>query len=354
MNLEGLFIELMQVAVGRRTVLNRQPTDDEWQLLYQMCIEQSVLGMGFIAVEKLYQAGYIIPMPLKLRWITDSQQIAIKNLQVNKKAIEISNYFADAGFQNCLLKGQGNAKLYSNPQSRMTGDIDLWVSGGKEKVCEVVKQRYPKAKECGWHIDYPVFNDVPVEVHFTPGYARSPKYDERLQAYFIANSDQQFLNKTTLEGVDGLISVPTFSFNIVVQLSHVLRHFMIEGIGMRHMFDFYYLLMNSEKPGAKSKKIVKLLQFLGLYNFASAVMWVMLEVFVMDREFCIVDPDKNKGKLLLDEILKGGNFGRYDKRKKTLISQMWTLYPFISRAVRFAWLFPEEALLTPIEKRIKL
>lgn len=348
-----LFIELLQVAIGTKERLSCCPSDKEWSIIYQICLEQSVLGIAFLGVDKLHQLGYNIPIPLKLQWISDSHQIANTNLMVNKNAVEITRLFSNAGFKSCLIKGQGNAKMYPIPKSRMPGDIDLWVSGGKEDVCEFVRQQYPNAVECGWHIDYPVFKEVPVEVHFTPGYARSPKYDKRLQLFFSEHAAQQFSNKTTLDGMDGYVNVPTFIFNVVVQLSHVLRHFMIEGIGMRHMVDFYYLLLNSQSHDEDGDELAELLKHLGLYNFASAVMWVMQEVFNIEKKYFIIAPNKRKGQLLLDEILMGGNFGKYDKRKTTMMSRIWNLYPFISRVVRFAWLFPEEALLTPIEKRIK-
>jgi hypothetical protein len=195
---------------------------------------------------------------------------------------------------------------------------------------------------------------VPVEVHFIPGYARSPKYDKRLQAYFNEHAGQQFSHWGHLQGADGQICVPTDEFNMVVQLSHVLRHFMIEGIGMRHMMDFYYLLQTSNHLKDHREEIEKQLKYLGLLNFASAVMWVMCEVFHVDEQLIIIQPNKKRGQLLLDEILMGGNFGKYDKRKTNLMSRVWKTYPFVSRALRYAWYFPEEALLTPISKRIKI
>ena len=351
---ESLFIELLQTALGLRQILCKEPSDKEWADLYDMCGKQAVVGFAFLGVKALQKEGYKIPQSLLFEWIGNNNLIESRNCQLNQQVVEVSEYFKKAGFQTCLLKGQGNAQMYSNTLSRMPGDIDLWVSGGKDKVCQFVKQRYPNAKECGWHIDYPIFSDVPVEIHFKPGYARLPKYDKRLQDYFEKNAEPQFGHHIHLYKTEGTVSVPTFEFNVVLQLSHIMRHFMIEGIGMRHIIDIYYLLTNSENQQSNHADLNELLRYLGLARFASAVMWIMKDVFFLDETRLICKSNRERGKLLLDEILNGGNFGRYDKRKTGMLASLWGFYPFASRALRLVWLFPEEAIITPLCRRIRI
>ncbi len=51
------------------------------------------------------------------------------------------------------------------------------------------------------------------------------------------------------------------------------------------------------------------LMYLGLWKFAGAMMYVMKEVFLLDRQYMIAPVDEKRGKFLLDEILQSGNFG---------------------------------------------
>lgn len=353
-NLTSLFIELIQVALGRRNILSKEPSNREWYNLYDMCQRQAVQGVAFLGVNVLHQKGYNIPQQLKFDWIISCQQIESQNLIINKYAIDIAKFFSSDGFKCCLIKGQGNAQMYTNPLSREPGDIDMWLWGEKEKICNYVCQYYPNANACGWHIDFPKYDNIPVEVHFTPGYNRNPFFDKRLQLYFKQNATQQFSHEITLQGINGKINVPIFEFNLVLQLSHVLRHFMIEGIGLRHMMDLYYLLMCSDNDILQHAEIEKKLKYLGLARFASAVMWIMLNVFQLEENRLILEPNRKRGVLLFDEIINGGNFGRHDKRKRCRKSKIWSLYPFVSRAIRFSCSFPEEALFTPIYRRVHL
>ncbi len=52
----------------------------------------------------------------------------------------------------------------------------------------------------------------------------------------------------------------------------------------------------------------------GLERFAGAVMWMMKEVLKLEYKYLIVETDEKRGRILMDEVMKGGNFGHQDKR----------------------------------------
>lgn len=49
----------------------------------------------------------------------------------------------------------------------------------------------------------------------------------------------------------------------------------------------------------------------GLWKFAGAVMYVLHEVFGLEEDMMIVLMNEKEGMFLLDEIMRGGNFGLY-------------------------------------------
>ena len=65
------------------------------------------------------------------------------------------------------------------------------------------------------------------------------------------------------------------------------------------------------------------LKHLGLWKFAGAVMYVLKEVLGLAEEKMIVPVDEKRGKLLLAEILDGGNFGRHFSKIVGLRIRVW-------------------------------
>ena len=49
-------------------------------------------------------------------------------------------------------------------------------------------------------------------------------------------------------------------------------------------------------------------------RFAGAMMWVMQEVFGLERENMLVEPDEKEGPFLLEESCQTGNMGHHEQR----------------------------------------
>ena len=82
---------------------------------------------------------------------------------------------------------------------------------------------------------------VPIELHFN-----NPLYHARLQKWFKRNADLQCSNVVSLPDGTGEIAIPTTAFNVVYQLTHLYHHFFDEGIGMRQIIDYYYVVNDDE------------------------------------------------------------------------------------------------------------
>lgn len=338
-----LFYELIQVALGNRTVLSRTPSETEWHDLYKVCQKQSVTGVAFEALERLNEQKQKPPLDLLYQWIGDAEQIKKQNLRVNSRCVEISRMFTEVGFKACILKGQGNARMYANPLARTSGDIDVWlmvlgqakrqsraqgegfrVEETRQRIDEFVHSRFPEIIGGRMHIEFPVFDDVAVEVHYIPRYMYAPKHDKRLQTFFREKAEEQFCNQVTLEGVEGTCAVPTVEFNLVQQLSHMLSHMMGEGIGLRQFIDYYYVLKtygggianarNFTKSNSKSDKLADFKELfceMGLLKFAQGVMWIEKELLGLEEKYLIVEPSERIGRAIQQTIEEGGNFGHH-------------------------------------------
>ena len=92
------------------------------------------------------------------------------------------------------------------------------------------------------------------------------------------------------------------------------------------------------------------LKYLGLWKFAGAVMFVLHEVLGLSEEKMIVPVDEKRGRLLLAEILDGGNFGRHFTKYAGFTHQSMGKKYFLKiwRNMHFVRYYPAEALSEPI------
>ena len=387
-----LEFEFLQVAMGLRERLSAVPSVHEWQVLFEFCKRQSLLGIGFAAVEKLHKVGVDCPSAIRLKWYGYALQIERMNEKLNMQCGEITKRYEHDGLRCCILKGQGN--LLNYPESlrmrRTPGDIDLWCisppSGlsmpnaslrdytnyhGINAVLEYVRMQFrlqgivANPKACYHHIEAPSMDGTEVEVHYRPAFLRSPLRNWRMQRWFEHHADECMKNKTHLG-----FSMMTSSVNVVYQMCHLYTHIFEGGIGLRQLMDYYFALrvwhndvmecqdlqtqgMWSEGLGTtvmSKEEVMAVLRSFGMGKFAAAVMYVLQEVFAMPALCYICEPNEKEGKKLLEEIMKGGNFGQYDTRDAALKKGgmvkhgIWKL----KRVMRLVRSYPEEALWEPV------
>ena len=92
------------------------------------------------------------------------------------------------------------------------------------------------------------------------------------------------------------------------------------------------------------------LKYLGLWKFAGAVMYVLHEALGLSEEKMIAPMDEKRGRLLLAEILDGGNFGRHFTKYAGFTHQSMGKKYFLKiwRNMHFMRYYPAEALSEPI------
>ncbi len=98
------------------------------------------------------------------------------------------------------------------------------------------------------------------------------------------------------------------------------------------------------------KALQKELKYLGLWKFAGAVMYVLHEALGLSEERMIAPVDEKRGRLLLTEILDGGNFGRHFSKYGGFTHQSMGKKYFLKiwRNMHFARYYPAEALCEPL------
>jgi len=278
---------------------------DEWRDVYASAVKQSVVGLAYQGI-RLLPPSKRPPREILMQWARRAEVIQGQNRLLNETSARLTAEFSAAGFRSAVLKGQANARLYPDPFCRQCGDIDIWVEGGRERVESLLldlklipKKEFQVARH---HIHLPRNSDgVVVEVHFKPA-SGIP---------FRNNKLQKLLNEEILKAelVPEGFYAPSIKFALVMQLSHLQQHFLSSGLGFRQYADYFVLLRHSSEKDRS--EVTKIIHSLGMGYACAAVMWVLGEVFGLERELMLCAPDAKRGKRLLSLALSGGNFGKF-------------------------------------------
>ena len=453
-----MIFDFLIYCLGKKENMSRAIAGMNWQQLYSFASKQALLGLCFEGIERL---GEEYPEELKrnpigrellMTWMGKAQQIRRQNMKVNAVASKLFSMLREDGMRCCILKGQGNALMYPNPYSRTPGDIDVWIDASRERIMEYAQKKFELGDDIRLQHLETSLDGVPVELHFFPCSMNNPIYHAKLQKWFRRNADLQCSHIVSLPDGAGDIAVPTTAFNVVYQLTHLYHHFFDEGIGMRQIIDYYYVVCDFYKVYQKSSKITpslftikegstshpdpltlrgeggnrptrcseplrskdggpskvspdcagwdrlgmsgaskvspdcagwdrrdaigdiasdasvssafttdssastaldvvqRDLKYLGLWKFAGAVMFVLHEVLGLAEDKMIVPMDEKRGRLLLAEILDGGNFGRHFTKYAGFTHQSMGKKYFLKiwRNMHFVRYYPAEALCEPL------
>ena len=399
-----IFFDFLRFCIGSDSEIPSSLKEADWKELYAIAQKQCLVGILFDGIKKLLAEHVGMKKELLLQWMAESQMLEKANVRLNDAAILVSEWFRKKGFRTCILKGQGNALMYPNPYSRTPGDIDIWVEGGDKRVISFVRSISPHEKACYHHIEFPSYKGVEIEVHYRPSFLLCFWHNRKLQKYYERVKEEQFSHRVML-GEQGEIAIPTVEFNLIFQLTHIYAHLMNEGIGLRQLLDYYFVLCDFYKVHQKSSKITPSLftlkegstshpdplssgarektalrcseplrykdggpskvspdcagwdrlgvvqeefKELGLWKFAGAIMYIMQEVFGMPASRLIVPPNEKYGRFVLNEVLEAGNFGKHDARNRFGKSKLGHNLQRVYRDMRLVRYFPAEALCEPL------
>ena len=349
------FFTFLRYCLGYKGNISRVVASMNWQMLYSFASKQALQGLCFEGIERL---GEEYPEELKrnpigrellMTWMGKAQQIRRQNRKVNLVASKLFSMLREDGLRCCILKGQGNALMYPNPYSRTPGDIDVWIDASRERIMEYTQKKFELGDDIRLQHLETSLDGVPVELHFFPCSMNNPIYHARLQKWFKRNADLQCSNVVSLPDGIGEIAIPTMAFNVIYQLTHLYHHFFDEGIGMRQIIDYYYVVSMLNVNCEMLTWLPKDLKHLGLWKFAGAVMYVLHEALGLPEEKMIAPMDEKRGKLLLVEILNGGNFGKHFTKYGGFTHQSMGEKYFLKiwRNMHFVRYYPAEALCEP-------
>ncbi|MGI6223307.1 MAG: nucleotidyltransferase family protein [Prevotella sp.] len=353
---QDLFFRFVRFCLGDPSLRAEDFRDMDWEGLWKMANEQSLVGFFFGGMKRLPRE--MMPeSDLLLEWIGQSGRMENRNRAVCEAIGKLNRRLHKDGIKTCLLKGESNALRYPYPLQRKPGDIDLWVLPADGKHLSLRQWRqYIMDYVNGLGLSYDLaphhvgfkMGDIEVELHVTASTLHSSWHNRRLQQWYRKVADEQFAHQVTLPNGSVECAVPYANFDAVFQLSHIFHHLFEGGVSLRIVLDYYYVVMSPEF-NVNPEEFAKLLRHLGLYRVAQGMSYVMQTVLHLSADRYPVPADEKAGRKILDWMFEGGEFGFYGKNAK-LNASRGTIGKYINdtrRALSLLPVFPTEAFFEP-------
>ena len=288
-------------------------SERSWEAVLLLARQQTVVGLVYRGLDVLPEE-WLPSMKVMTVFMAYADRIEKANEKMNATIVKLWRHFEEKGIRAVLQKGQGLALMYPEPSLRECGDIDIYFPDNEQNPLEGIA-----GADCEIKPDGSVFYTVDwvvVEQHNHLLDIASPlrqKFIKKLIA-------EKGFEKVRIGGESGVdVLVPTPEINLLLINSHILKHSLGVGIGLRQICDYavacrYY----ADRVDPSEMR--------SIYRKAGIVKWSnyldrFLDSAWNDKEPCHLDRAKRverskKSNILLDIILKGGNFGSFTEGRK--------------------------------------
>lgn len=337
-NLEEIFFTLMRAAIWDTTpVLPRAVGAEEWNSIYAISKEQTVSGIMLDAIAKLPDEQKP-DIKLRMQWIMMQKFIESQNRKMNSTLTTLVSEMKEQALEPYLLKGQGVALNYPLPEHRICGDIDIYFN----------TQQFEKAAGYFTSKGYELEGD-PDDAHCETEYKGFKVEIHKKSATFYTKKLQKRYNEiidTILETEKAYIEIegcriavlPPLA-NALQMLSHMLRHIIFSGLGLRQICD-WVLFVHSNQANIDKELFIKYARELQLWGTYKIVTAIATDYLGLSMEYALCDiskSDKRMAKKAFCLIMTYGNFGQYGEhaiastKKEYLQSYIWK----VKNCIRF-------------------
>lgn len=338
-------IYLIQYSLHPELNVPLSPSDQDWCLIYEEAKRQSLVGLCFQGVQqfRLAHPECTISDNIRLQWLSEVVQIQKRNEILNLYCRQLQKELSATGIRSSILKGQAMAQLYGEKLSslRQPGDIDIYVDCSREKAIEYAYSLGDVNPQWDYkHLHLKRFKGIEVEMHYVPEILMNLRKNKKLQKWFNNHKEEMFTES------QGLVT-PSLSFNVFYILVHIYRHFLYEGIGLRQIIDYYFILKAAR--GKYNEEITATLSDFGMTRFAQGIMWIMKSVFQLEDSYLICKPCEKEGQYILGQVMLAGNFGHHDKRLSGGPSgKIGTVCRIVKHNIHLLFHYPADVLWAPV------
>ena len=228
---EDIFFSLLRSGLWGSGPADLAGVEPDWEGIFTLARHQAVFGLVFRGASLLPE-NLMPPMPERMKLMVEAGKIEKQAAKVNETAREIVASITEAGFSPLVFKGPAVGKYYREPGLRASGDVDVWIPQHLEAAADLFRNKgLTVMKEADGAFRF-AMDGVTVELH---------------RRYF------------DLHVTDGkLPGVPSACAELLMLSSHILKHAIGVGIGLKQFCDMAMafsarLTSSSLWPSGKSR-----------------------------------------------------------------------------------------------------
>ena len=312
-------------------------TPKDWELFYTLSKKQGVTAITFEAIKNIPKE--IAPQKtVTLKWLSNALSIEQLMMQKERIAIEFAEELSKRDIQTSVLKGLAYASYYPNPYHRESGDLDCYLMGKKDEGDKITVEIGGKMEEAGYKHSHLYYKGLTIENH---NYLTS--FDNTKLGIKTEQLLQELINQECRPIGDTKLQNPSADFNALFLIKHAQRHFIKEGICVRHLLDWAFFL-KSESQNVNWEKVIPMMNECRILEFAKVMTRLCIEQLGMKIDIDELSSPMKISDAVLADILGGQpNLFHENFVQKTgrIIRRFYRMWKFRSLAdenyIRLVW-----------------
>lgn len=262
LNEKDALLQLVRCGITEQAEVASFTANTPWSDVFKLAQRSGVTCLAWRGVEVAYAAGTIeLPREMKMRWYAASQN-CIKAMAHRRGVAK--DFAAKLQPLSCVvLKGLDYARFWPNPLWREYGDLDVWLCGHFDEGNQRAIALGADFDAHDYKHSHITYRGLMVENHRYLTYfggTRQGRRTERLLEDILRGAE-------FVPMADTFLLSPPADFTLIYFLRHALQHFLSEGIALRHVLDWYFLLRALPRE-VKAPQFVTTLRELGMLPFA--------------------------------------------------------------------------------------
>lgn len=290
----------------------------EWVSVYIMAGMQAVLGTAFQGLSILPKE-FLPPAVLGAYWRKGVAQTERTNVLADAAIYNLQKLFQEGNLPIMVLKGQGVGSFYRQPFFRQCGDIDLFFGSmeAADRAADFVESKGYKVSR-GMDSDSNFgFQGIFIEIH-----SRIVEQHNYFTRKYLRKLEEEAFQKGMTVTRDKVsFQIPPAVMNHLLQSTHILKHLLNEGIGLRQLCDAA-MSLHTLKDQTDAQELVRIFKKCDVYHWSKLLYALLVKYLDLPVEDLPMETHENPDKLM-EEIWTTGNFGVMDERWGTRPEGEW-------------------------------